>query len=123
MAIPFRNIAAFAHVSDVPTSIAFYGRLGFSARNTVVPDGESAPRMGVARERRRGADGRARGRAGDRLAAGRPLLPYVDDVAPKRDELLAAGIECGAIGYPFYNPRGEFRVHDPDGYVLMITHT
>jgi hypothetical protein len=23
----------------------------------------------------------------------------------------------------FYNPRGEFRVSDPDGYVVMIAHS
>jgi hypothetical protein len=27
------------------------------------------------------------------------------------------------MAYPFYAPRGEFRLTDPDGYTLMITHT
>jgi uncharacterized glyoxalase superfamily protein PhnB len=48
---------------------------------------------------------------------------YVDDVAAKHAELAAAGLEVGAIASPFYAPRGEFRMTDPDGYVLMITHT
>jgi hypothetical protein len=26
------------------------------------------------------------------------------------------------ITTPFYAPRGEFRLVDPDGYCLMITH-
>jgi hypothetical protein len=28
-----------------------------------------------------------------------------------------------ALAAPFYAPRGEFRVKDPDGYDIMITHT
>ncbi|HJW95145.1 MAG TPA: hypothetical protein VJ901_16130, partial [Thermoanaerobaculia bacterium] len=44
---------------------------------------------------------------------------YVDDVAAKHAELGSTE----TIAYPFYAPRGEFRVPDPDGYVLMITHT
>ncbi len=64
--------------------------------------------------------------------ASAPVLPeeqavlfylYYDDVEATRRELVAAGIEAGPIQYPFYNPRGEFRVQDPDGYVLMLTHT
>ena len=36
--------------------------------------------------------------------------------APSRD----AGVAGGEIKSPFYAPRGEFRVEDPDGYVLMV---
>jgi hypothetical protein len=39
------------------------------------------------------------------------------------ERLIAEGIEAGTIQYPFYAPRGEFRIQDPDGYVIMITHT
>jgi hypothetical protein len=48
---------------------------------------------------------------------------YVEDVAAKHEELRAGGVPAGDINYPFFAPRGEFRVTDPDGYVLMITHT
>jgi hypothetical protein len=48
---------------------------------------------------------------------------YCDDLPPMRERLIAEGIEAGPIAYPFYAPRGEFRIQDPDGYVLMITHT
>jgi len=30
---------------------------------------------------------------------------------------------AGPIQYPFYSPRGEFRIQDSDGYVIMVTHT
>jgi len=37
--------------------------------------------------------------------------------------LVECGVNAGPIQYPFYAPGGEFRVTDPDGYVLMVTHT
>ncbi len=36
------------------------------------------------------------------------------------DELVAAGVEAGEVEHPFYMPSGEFRVVDPDGYVLLV---
>jgi hypothetical protein len=47
---------------------------------------------------------------------------YFDDVAVARAALESDGVAVGPIEYPFYAPGGEFRVHDPDGYVLMVTH-
>jgi hypothetical protein len=40
-----------------------------------------------------------------------------------RERLIADGIEAGTTHYPFYAPRGEFRIQNPDGYIIMITHT
>jgi hypothetical protein len=37
--------------------------------------------------------------------------------------LAKATAPVSDIQYPFFAPRGEFRITDPDGYVLMITHT
>jgi hypothetical protein len=34
--------------------------------------------------------------------------------------LVANGVAPGAIVYPDYMPKGEFGVHDPDGYHLTI---
>ena len=48
---------------------------------------------------------------------------YCPDVPAFRNELIEAGIEVGPVHNPFYAPRGEFRVTDPDGYVLMVSHT
>jgi len=48
---------------------------------------------------------------------------YVPDVGAFRKQLLEKRLEPGEIQYPFYAPRGEFRLTDPDGYALMITHT
>jgi hypothetical protein len=45
---------------------------------------------------------------------------YVQDVASFREEVIAAGIAAGPLTRPFYLPRGEFEVRDPDGYAVMI---
>lgn len=62
---------------------------------------------------------------------------HAPDVAALREHLLANGVTDGgsfnggaeslprnstafAISHPFYMPDGELRVHDPDGYVLLI---
>jgi hypothetical protein len=37
--------------------------------------------------------------------------------------LVEAGLNPGEITTPFYAPRGEFELVDPDGYVVMVTHT
>ena len=37
-----------------------------------------------------------------------------------REELVRAGFDPGPIRYPDYLPKGEFAIHDPDGYHLMI---
>jgi hypothetical protein len=48
---------------------------------------------------------------------------YVRDVSGLRQRLLEAGVNAGPITHPFYSRRGEFRVTDPDGYVVMVAHT
>jgi hypothetical protein len=37
--------------------------------------------------------------------------------------LSARGFAVGEMAYPFYCPKGEFKLRDPDGYCLMLTHT
>jgi catechol 2,3-dioxygenase-like lactoylglutathione lyase family enzyme len=112
-----------AHVKSVPDSIAFYGRLGFEVKNTFTPDGQSEPSWAYLLS----------DRAQIMVAkAGEPVVPsqqavlfyvYCDDVPAMRERLIAKRIEAGPIAHPFYAPRGEFRIEDPDGYVLMVTHT
>ena len=112
-----------AHVRNVGESIAFYRKLGFEVRNTFVPAGGSDPAWAWLE-----AD-RAHlmvARADEPVVAGQQAVLfylYCDDVPATRDAIERAGVAVGEIAYPFYAPRGEFRVHDPDGYVLMVTHT
>lgn len=118
-----RSLVPFVHVASVPDSIAFYRKLGFEVRNAFVPAGESDPAWAWLE-----AD-RAHlmvARADEPVVAGQQAVLfylYCDDVPATRDAIERAGVAVGEIAYPFYAARGEFRVHDPDGYVLMITHT
>lgn len=117
-------LVPMVHVSDLSRSLQFYEQLGFAVGNTHTPDGADEP---VWAWLVRG------GRAQLMLAlASEPVEPakqavlfylYCPDVAVFRRVLLDAGVEAGPIQYPFFAPRGEFRVTDPDGYVLMVTHT
>jgi catechol 2,3-dioxygenase-like lactoylglutathione lyase family enzyme len=112
-----------AHVADVARSIAFYERMGFAVRHTHVREG--TPTLVWAWIASGGAQLMLA--LGDEpVAADRQAVlfyVYADDVEGYREELLAKGVPTGPVTRPFYNPRGEFRVTDPDGYVLMVTHT
>ena len=110
-------------VATVERSIAFYRHLGFEVGNTFAPDGATKPSWAWLQS----------GDAKLMLAtASEPVVAkqqsvlfyvYTDDVAVARASLVEAGLSPGAITTPFYAPRGEFELVDPDGYVLMITHT
>jgi catechol 2,3-dioxygenase-like lactoylglutathione lyase family enzyme len=118
-----KSLVPMTFVRSVPRSIEFYRRLGFEVGNTHTPEGGAEPVWAWLR-----SDG-----AHLMLArASRPVDPesqavifylYCPDVAAFRSRLVEAGIEAGPIQTPFYAPRGEFRVTDPDGYALMISHT
>jgi catechol 2,3-dioxygenase-like lactoylglutathione lyase family enzyme len=118
-----RSLVPMAFVSSVPQSIAFYQTLGFSVGNTFKPDNATEPSWAWLES---GGAHLMVARASDPVIASQQAVlfyVYCDDVAQKRAELETAGISVGPIRYEFYAPRGEFRVEDPDGYVLMITHT
>jgi catechol 2,3-dioxygenase-like lactoylglutathione lyase family enzyme len=117
-----RALVPMASVKDVARSIEFYRKLGFEVGNDFTPPGKTSPSWAWLESR------------GAKLmvsSASVPVEPkssvlfyiYCDDVPSARAELEAAGVAVGEIKFPFYAPRGEFRVEDPDGYVLMVTHT
>lgn len=123
MAGPVRFLVPMAHVKSVSASIAFYRFLGFDVENTFTPPDQEDPTWANL------ASGRAQlmlARADEPVIASQQAVlfySYCDDVPGLRDHLIAQGIEVGPMQYPFYAPRGEFRIEDPDGYVIMITHT
>jgi catechol 2,3-dioxygenase-like lactoylglutathione lyase family enzyme len=117
------SLVPMAFVQSVNRSIEFYRKLGFAPGHTHTPEGGTEPVWAWL------ATGRAHFMV---AAAGEPVDPkaqavlfyvYCPDVAAFRKQLLEAGVEAGPIATPFYAPRGEFRVTDPDGYALMVTHT
>jgi predicted enzyme related to lactoylglutathione lyase len=116
------SLVPMAHVADVGASASFYEALGFAREGSFTPPGEQAPAWVSLRS----------GRAGLMLArASEPVVPgqqavlfylYCADVAAMHRQLAAEGLAPGPIATPFYNPDGEFRLVDPDGYVVMVAH-
>ena len=118
-----RQLVPMAFVADVEDSITFYRRLGFEVGNTFGAEGATKPTWAWLY-----SDGAQLMLA----AADEPVIAdqqrvlfylYTDDVATTHASLEEAGLNPGPIVTPFYAPRGEFQLVDPDGYVLMITHT
>ncbi len=115
------GLIPLAHVADVQKAIEFYQLLGFDVKNTVRNE---QGRLQWAWLQNGGADLML-------ARSGRPMNPgaqdilfymYAPDVAAYRNELESRGVKAGPIKYPFYSPRGEFRIDDPDGYTLFVSH-
>jgi hypothetical protein len=140
-----RRCVAMAHVADVDRSADFYALLGFGRRGVVkghdgvtnwvhLVSGGAAPADEAA-----GAElmlARAGGPV-DHAQQAVLLYMYSDDVTALRAHLLAAGIPDGGrfapphnpahtraavfdLTRPFYMPAGELRLHDPDGYCILV---
>lgn len=116
------NLVPFVHVADVERSIDFYGNLGFVVGNTFVPEGATSPAWAWL------DSGRAKlmlARADepiDNTKQGVLFYAYCGDVPATHAALEKAGVSVGPIRTEFYAPKGEFRMEDPDGYVVMMTH-
>jgi len=123
--MPFqvRHSIPMIHVADVGRSITFYEQFGFRVMN-LHPGPSEGPVTWAWLE----SD------AAQLMVtkASGPILPekqgvivylYCDDVAEAKASLEEDGVQTGEISSPFYSPQGEFRVLDPDGYALMVTHT
>lgn len=117
-----QSLVPMASVADVERSIAFYHHLGFEVGNTFAPEGETKPSWAWLQS------GNAQlmlSSAPKPIAEKHTVLFYVytEDVPAARASLIEAGLNPGEIATPFYAPRGEFEIVDPDGYVIMVTHT
>jgi len=126
--MPITALVPMIPVRDVEQSVEFYSLLGFAVGNRVPRQG----RMGwawlyapAAPDWRRGPNLMlTRSEREIDPAANRVLFYlYATDLPGLRDELIAAGKNPGPIQYPEYLPKGEFALHDPDGYRLMIAQT
>jgi hypothetical protein len=118
-----RSLVPMAHVQSVTRSIEFYAMLGFSVRNHVTPDGAEEPvwawiTSGEGQLMLARADGPV-----DASEQAVLFYLYAPDVQALRAALVERGVKAGPVKYPFFAPRGEFRLEDPDGYVLMVAHT
>lgn len=115
-----RSLVPLAYVADVEASIAFYEQLGFGVQGSFTPPEAEKPAWASL----------TTGTADLMLGlASEPVVPaqqavlfylYCDDVAAMHARLDEAGLSPGPIVTPFYNPGGEFRLTDPDGYVVFV---
>ncbi|HRF59187.1 MAG TPA: hypothetical protein PLH94_04645 [Fimbriimonadaceae bacterium] len=131
-----QSFVPFLHVADVTASIEFYLRLGFGLDSRFGPEGDPY----WARLKRPGCDLMLAKASGciDPRAQGALFYLHVDDVLAYRVAMLDAGVQDGgtyagassdefprsgmifAPTHPPHMPAGEVRVHDPDGYVLLV---
>jgi hypothetical protein len=117
-----QSLVPMASVADVERSIAFYSYLGFEVGNTFIPEGETKPSWAWLQS----GDAQLMLSGINKVVAEKHSVlfyVYTNDVAAARASLIEAGLSPGEIATPFYAPRGEFELIDPDGYVIMITHT
>lgn len=133
------RLVTFAHVADVEASLAFYALLGFAPQR-VLRDGAGRACWALAAS----TDGAGTAEIMFALADG-PIDPgaqavlfyaYCPDVRAMRAQLLAGGVRDGTapaggsvadgrrvafdIAHPPHMPAGELRLHDPDGYVVLV---
>ncbi len=113
------GLIPMAHTADVQRAVDFYQRLGMEIRGSL-----------------RNPSGTLQwvhlncGQADLMVThASEPVIPsqqavlfylYSPDLIALREHLLASGVKVSPITYPEYMPKGEIRVEDPDGYVLLI---
>ena len=118
-----RQLVPLVSVGDVVRSIDFYRKLGFEVGNTFMPEDASKPTWAWLHSE---SAQLMLARASQPLVSGQEnvlFYIYTDDVAAARESLAHAGMNPGEIATPFYAPLGEFQLIDPDGYVIMVTHT
>lgn len=118
-----RQLVPLISVADVERSIAFYNHLGFEVGDTFAPEGATKPSWAWLES---GDAQLMLGTASEPAVAKQQAVlfyVYTDDVAAARESLVDAGLNPGAITTPFYAARGEFQLIDPDGYVVIVTHT
>ena len=123
MTMKARQLVPLISVADVERSIEFYAHLGFEIGNTFAPAGAEKPSWAWLQS----GDGQLMlAMASEPIVANQKtvlLYVYTDNVPAARASLVEAGFSPGEITTPFYAPRGEFELIDPDGYVVMVTHT
>ena len=115
-------LTAYVHVEDVQRSVEFYGLLGLEVEGTHEVGGELVWAL-VARPGESTAARLMLARASGPIdATNQAVLFYcwAPDVRGLHDRLAAAGVEVGDVEPRFYMPAGEFRLVDPDGYVVLI---
>jgi catechol 2,3-dioxygenase-like lactoylglutathione lyase family enzyme len=117
--VKHKALVPFTHVANVNRSVEFYRKLGFEIGSSHPSDSPDPMWVWL----HAGGANLMLNQANKPVVASQQAIffyLYVEDVASFRDSVIAAGIEAGPLQHTFYLPLGEFIVHDPDGYAVMI---
>ncbi|MCB9851056.1 MAG: hypothetical protein H6817_10185 [Phycisphaerales bacterium] len=138
---PVYRSVPYLHVADVERSVAFYAHLGFREGTAYRDHAGKKCWASVAHHEPVGVPGDIFfAQASEPVDAGVQavlLYMYSKDVQALRRHLLDCGLHDGGaftgqggpnggrcvvfeVSHPFYMDEGEVRVHDPDGYCLLI---
>ena len=113
------GLIPMAHAADVQRAVDFYQKLGMEVRGSLRNPAGYLQWVHLSCEQAHLMLARA---SGTIIADQQAVLFYLysPDLIALREHLLAAGVKVSSITYPDYMPKGEIRVQDPDGYVLLI---
>lgn len=120
MTVKAGYVTPLLHVAEVERSLRFYALFGFETIDVERAGGS----IGWARMHcEGGAIMFVKAEHSTKPHHDRFLLYlYTPDLAALHSQLVAAGVEAGAINRPEYMPSGEIRLTDPDGYTVLIGH-
>jgi hypothetical protein len=113
------GLIPMAHVADPQRAVDFYKLLGMEVRGSLRDAAGNLQWVHLSCEQ---ADLMLTRASEPVIASQQAVLFYLysPDLIALRAHLLANGVKVSAITYPEYMPKGEIRVDDPDGYVLLI---
>jgi hypothetical protein len=113
------GLIPMAFAADLQRSVDFYKRLGMEVRGSLRNSSGELQWVDLVCDQAQLMFSRASD----------PVIPsqqavlfylYSPDLIALRERLLASGVKVSPITYPDYMPKGEIRMDDPDGYVLLI---
>jgi DNA-binding MarR family transcriptional regulator/catechol 2,3-dioxygenase-like lactoylglutathione lyase family enzyme len=115
------NLIPFLQVEDVAQTLTFYEQLGFEedgreeGRGTIEFASMHARVVRAARIMFARADEPVQATA-QRVV----FYCWSDDLKGLHERLRLSGADPSSISYPNHMPDGEFRLHDPDGYMILV---
>ena len=113
------GLIPMVHVQDVQRSAYFYWLLGMEVRQSLRNSDGVLQWIDLVCERAQ----LMLTRASEPLIADQQAVLfylYSPNLPLLREHLLANGVKVSSITYPEYMRKGEVRVKDPDGYILLI---
>ena len=119
MAPKVTGLIPMAHAANVQRSVDFYQKLGMEVRGSLRNPSGTLRWVHLRCDQ---ADLMLTRASGPVIPSQQAVLFYLysPDLIALREHLLATGVKVSSITYPEYMPKGEIRLEDPDGYVLLI---